>query len=163
MEYRNIWHAGNKYDNQNGADSVTCLFRPSSMPSSVASLDSSSASSYNSDEEYRLAQEEWEESLEQLKQLVSVVLLPFVGKWMGRRWSHWGIRHSDLFSLPADHSTQHTPATSALASEKPSFSATSASSQHDLWRVRITDSTLKQRGKFMYILLGPVVDLMHES
>ncbi|KAF9455028.1 hypothetical protein P691DRAFT_770119 [Macrolepiota fuliginosa MF-IS2] len=60
------------------------------MPSSVTSIDDiSSASSYDSDEEYRLAQEEWEESLQQLKQLVSVVLLPFVGKWMGRRWSHW--------------------------------------------------------------------------
>lgn len=84
------------------------------MPSSVASLDSiSSTSSYDSDEEYRLAQEEWEESLQQLKQLVSVVLLPFVGKWMGRRWSHWGAS-----SLPRlDHltnSVQHTLDTSAL-------------------------------------------------
>lgn len=61
------------------------------MPSSVASIDSiSSASSYDSDDEFRLAQEEWEESLQQLEQLASVVLLPFLGKWMGRKWSHWG-------------------------------------------------------------------------
>lgn len=65
---------------------ATSLLPLTFMPSSI---DSSSISSYDSDEEYRLAQEEWEESLEQLKQLVSVVLLPFVGKWMGRRWSHW--------------------------------------------------------------------------
>ncbi|KAF4623786.1 hypothetical protein D9613_002085 [Agrocybe pediades] len=60
------------------------------MPSSTASLDdiSSNASSYDSEEEYRLAQQEWEESLHQLQQLVSVVLLPFFGKWLGRRWSH---------------------------------------------------------------------------
>ncbi|KAH9486634.1 Mitochondrial import protein 2 [Psilocybe cubensis] len=59
------------------------------MPSSVASLDdTSSISSYDSDEEYRLAQQEWEESLEQLQQLVAVVILPFFGKWLGRRWSH---------------------------------------------------------------------------
>ncbi|PPQ64759.1 hypothetical protein CVT26_002703 [Gymnopilus dilepis] len=59
------------------------------MPASDASLDDlSSTDSYDSDEEYRLAQQEWEESLQQLQQLVAVVLLPYVGKWLGRRWSH---------------------------------------------------------------------------
>lgn len=61
---------------------------------SVSSLGSSSSSSsdsgYDSDEEYRLAQEEWEESLKQLQLLVSVVLMPFFGKWLGRKWSHLG-------------------------------------------------------------------------
>lgn len=62
------------------------------MSRSVVSLDTASDSgdSYDSDEELRLAQEEWEESMEQLQQLVSIVLLPFFGKWLGRRWSHWG-------------------------------------------------------------------------
>jgi hypothetical protein len=62
------------------------------MPSSDASLDdmSSTTSSYDSDEEYRLAQQEWEESLHQLQQLFAIVLLPIFGKWMGRRWSHLG-------------------------------------------------------------------------
>lgn len=62
------------------------------MPSPNLSLDDSSsvASSYDSDEEYHLAQKEWEESLSQLQQLVAVVLLPFFGKWLGRRWSHIG-------------------------------------------------------------------------
>jgi len=64
------------------------------MPKSEASLDlssSTSEASYDSDEEdLRLAQKEWEESLEQLQQLMSVVLLPFLGKWLGRRWSQWG-------------------------------------------------------------------------
>ncbi|RDB29120.1 hypothetical protein Hypma_015640 [Hypsizygus marmoreus] len=61
------------------------------MPQSEASLDDlSSNGSYDSDEEdYRLAQQEWEESLEQLHLLVSVVVMPFFGKWLGRRWSHW--------------------------------------------------------------------------
>ncbi|EGO05205.1 hypothetical protein SERLA73DRAFT_29095, partial [Serpula lacrymans var. lacrymans S7.3] len=57
-----------------------------------SSLDLSSASSdfsYDSDEEYRLAQKEWNESLEELQQLVLVLLLPWVGKWMGRRSSYW--------------------------------------------------------------------------
>ncbi|KAF8585521.1 hypothetical protein K439DRAFT_1632519, partial [Ramaria rubella] len=60
--------------------------------SSLASLDSSSSDSSSSDdhdEEYRLAQQEWEESLEQLQTIVSLVVLPFFGKWLGRKWSHW--------------------------------------------------------------------------
>ncbi|KAJ7630824.1 hypothetical protein FB45DRAFT_747267 [Roridomyces roridus] len=48
-----------------------------------------SQQSYESDDDYRLAQQEWEESLHQLQQLVSIVLLPFFGKWLGRRWSQW--------------------------------------------------------------------------
>jgi hypothetical protein len=63
-----------------------------SMPGSVESLDSDSSSeiSYDSDDESRLAQQEWDESIEQLQQLVCIVLLPFLGKWLGRRWSYWG-------------------------------------------------------------------------
>ncbi|KAH8120439.1 hypothetical protein DFH11DRAFT_1722224 [Phellopilus nigrolimitatus] len=60
-------------------------------PDSVSSLDSSPASSddgYDSDEELRVAQQEWEENLHQLQLLVSVVLLPYVGKWLGRKWAH---------------------------------------------------------------------------
>ncbi|KAE9408207.1 hypothetical protein BT96DRAFT_808440 [Gymnopus androsaceus JB14] len=60
------------------------------MPSSHASIDElSSESSYDSDEEYYLAQKEWEESIQQLEQIVSIVLLPYLGKWLGRRWSYW--------------------------------------------------------------------------
>ncbi len=60
------------------------------MPKSVVSIDSFVSSDDSDDEEHRLAQQEWEESLEQLAQIVSVVLLPFLGKWLGRRWSYWG-------------------------------------------------------------------------
>src|ERR1700735_193234 len=60
------------------------------MPKSVVSIDSFISSDDSDDEEHRLAQQEWEESLEQLAQIVSVVLLPFLGKWFGRRWSYWG-------------------------------------------------------------------------
>lgn len=65
------------------------------MPGSISSLDSSldstsSDGGYDSEDEYALAQQEWEESLEQLTQLVSIVFLPFFGRWMGRKWSYWG-------------------------------------------------------------------------
>ncbi len=63
----------------------------SNMPNSVVSIDSYFSSDLSDDEEYRLAQQEWEESLEQLAQIVSVVLLPFLGRWLGRRWSYWGM------------------------------------------------------------------------
>ena len=67
----------------------------STMPASVDSLESvcSSEASYESDteEQNRLVeQQDWDESVEQLRQLVSIVLLPFLGKWLGRRWSYWG-------------------------------------------------------------------------
>jgi hypothetical protein len=61
------------------------------MPRSEASLDDlSSDTSYDAEEDYHLAQQEWEESLQQLHQLLTVVLMPFMGKWLGRRWSYWG-------------------------------------------------------------------------
>jgi hypothetical protein len=64
----------------------TLVYIPINMPSSIDDL--SSESSYDS-EEFYLAQREWEESLQQLQQIFSVVLLPFFGKWLGRRWSYW--------------------------------------------------------------------------
>jgi len=69
------------------------------MPSSVVSIDSYFSSDDSDDEEYRLAQQEWEESLEQLAQIVSVALLPFLGRWLGRRWSYWG-----MFLIPSPRS-----------------------------------------------------------
>ncbi|KIJ26126.1 hypothetical protein M422DRAFT_192602, partial [Sphaerobolus stellatus SS14] len=49
----------------------------------------SSTSSDDYDEEYRIAQREWEESVEQLRNILSIVIMPFFGKWLGRKWSHW--------------------------------------------------------------------------
>ena len=70
---------------------VRSLNTRSPMPNSVVSIDSYFSSDDSDDEEYRLAQKEWEESLEQLSQILSVVLLPFLGRWLGRRWSYWGV------------------------------------------------------------------------
>ena len=61
------------------------------MPHSVQSLYTVSVTSdgsYYSDEEDRLLEQEWQESLQQLQQLFSIVLLPWMGKWLGRRWSY---------------------------------------------------------------------------
>ena len=37
-----------------------------------------------------MIQEEWEESLRQLETVLSIVIIPFFGKWYGRRFSYWG-------------------------------------------------------------------------
>ncbi|KAI9461811.1 hypothetical protein HD554DRAFT_2196296 [Boletus coccyginus] len=54
---------------------------------------SDTASSYDTgsddDDEYRLAQKEWQESVEELQQLALVLILPWLGKFLGRRTSHW--------------------------------------------------------------------------
>jgi len=35
------------------------------------------------------AQEEWEASLEQLQLMLNLVLIPFVGKFFGRKFAYW--------------------------------------------------------------------------
>ena len=83
---------------------------PSSLPSSGSDSGSDSSSDYSSDEEDEreraLIREEWEESLRQMQMLFSIVLVPFFGKWMGRRWSYWGEEYncSSSHTYPADHS-----------------------------------------------------------
>ncbi|KAJ7492730.1 hypothetical protein FB451DRAFT_1389081 [Mycena latifolia] len=60
--------------------------------------DVSSQASFDSDEDFRLAQQEWEESLHQLQQLVSIVLLPFFGKWLAYyRYLRLGLGKSFLW------------------------------------------------------------------
>lgn len=64
--------------------------RSSPSVSPASSIDDlRSEISYDSEEEEeRLAQQEWDESVQQLQLLMTVVVLPFFGKWLGRRWSH---------------------------------------------------------------------------
>lgn len=50
----------------------------------------SSEASFDSDDQRALIQEEWEESMRQLEMVFSVILLPFLGKWWGRKFAFWG-------------------------------------------------------------------------
>ncbi|KIY50576.1 hypothetical protein FISHEDRAFT_20196, partial [Fistulina hepatica ATCC 64428] len=52
-------------------------------------IDAGSERSLDSDDSYLQAQQEWEESLRQLTQLFSMVLMPLLGRLLGRRWSYW--------------------------------------------------------------------------
>lgn len=72
------------------------------MSGSVHSIDTSdslSDSSLDLDEEALLAQQEWEESMEQLQKLFSFVLLPMAGKYFGRSFSYWAYARYLRFGL----------------------------------------------------------------
>lgn len=57
----------------------------------VASLPSESASESDLtlSDDYSDAEEEWRESIEQLELLLTMVLVPFVGKYLGRKCAYW--------------------------------------------------------------------------
>ncbi|KAK1783434.1 hypothetical protein QBC45DRAFT_399299 [Copromyces sp. CBS 386.78] len=65
-------------DNDDGVDSLR------SISSSILDSDDSE---YDDDESD--AQKEWEQSLEQLQLLMTMVLIPFAGKFLGRKFAYW--------------------------------------------------------------------------
>ncbi|KAI0535069.1 hypothetical protein GGR58DRAFT_480338 [Xylaria digitata] len=48
----------------------------------------STSESFVSDDDYD-AQKEWEQSLEQLQLLLTMILIPFAGKYFGRKFAYW--------------------------------------------------------------------------
>jgi len=52
----------------------------------VDSLPSISSSALDSDDD---AQEEWDRSLEQLQMLLTMIIIPFAGKFLGRKFAYW--------------------------------------------------------------------------
>ncbi|EIW71200.1 hypothetical protein M231_06419 [Tremella mesenterica] len=66
-------------------------YPPSSSSSSSDSIDTDDT---NDTEDYEaeqaaLIQEEWEESLRQLEVVLSIIIMPYLGKWYGRRFAYW--------------------------------------------------------------------------
>lgn len=53
------------------------------------------------------AEEEWRESMEQLELLLTMVLVPFVGKYLGRKCAYW----SEFFSTSTSTSTSISSST----------------------------------------------------
>ncbi|KAH9906677.1 hypothetical protein F4778DRAFT_590848 [Xylariomycetidae sp. FL2044] len=73
--------------------SLSDSFAIPDLPSSddqddIDSLPSSSTESFASDDDYD-AQKEWEQSLEQLQLLLTMILVPFAGKYFGRKFAYW--------------------------------------------------------------------------
>jgi len=70
---------------------------PSQPPSShdeddlddVASIPSISSGVLGSMDDESDAQREWEASLEQLQLLLTMVIVPFAGKYLGRKFAYW--------------------------------------------------------------------------
>ena len=60
---------------------------------SLASLPSSLASSTIDDDDRTVddAEREWKESLQQLELLLSMVVVPYLGKYFGRKCAYWGM------------------------------------------------------------------------
>lgn len=79
----------------NMSDPSTSYAAIPSPASEIDSLPSSSAGSTTSispsEEEYISdAEREWRESLQQLELLLTMVLVPYLGKYFGRRCAYWG-------------------------------------------------------------------------
>jgi hypothetical protein len=63
----------------------------SSDADEIDSLPSSSTSSSVDDDEYVSdAEREWRESLQQIELLLTMVVVPYVGKYFGRKCAYWG-------------------------------------------------------------------------
>lgn len=63
---------------------------PSSDNDDVDSLPSISSSILDSEDESD-AQREWETSLEQLQLLLTMIIMPFAGKYLGRKFAYWSM------------------------------------------------------------------------
>lgn len=55
-----------------------------SLPSSIDSSDYASSDDGESD-----AQKEWEANLQQLEMMLTMVIVPWVGKYFGRKFAYW--------------------------------------------------------------------------
>lgn len=57
----------------------------------IDSLPSEPTDSTSSEEEYISdAEREWRESLQQLELLLTMVVVPYIGKYFGRKCAYWG-------------------------------------------------------------------------
>src|SRR5690242_4064533 len=75
------------------ANSESFIEPPNSLDESdeVASLPSSPTDSSVDDDEYVSdAEREWRESLQQLELLLTMVVVPYMGKYFGRKCAYWG-------------------------------------------------------------------------
>ena len=72
----------------------------------IDSLPSTTTDSFESDDEDFDAQREWERSLEQLQLLLTMIVVPFAGKYFGRKFAYWSMSRRVL-TIPcclfADH------------------------------------------------------------
>ena len=66
-----------------------------SLPSEADSDDVTISEDYSESD----AEREWRESLQQLELLLSMVIVPYLGKYFGRKFAYWGKPHIDSGSV----------------------------------------------------------------
>jgi hypothetical protein len=72
-------------------NSGSLLEEESSSGSEFNSLPSSSTSSSVDDEEFISdAEREWRESLQQIELMLTMIIVPVMGKYFGRKCAYWG-------------------------------------------------------------------------
>ena len=79
-------------------DSYAMQDAPASDHDEIDSLPSTSTESFHSDDDYD--QREWEQSLEQLQLLLTMILVPFAGKYFGRKFAYWSMPTPTPFAEP---------------------------------------------------------------
>ncbi|OJJ60765.1 hypothetical protein ASPSYDRAFT_42545 [Aspergillus sydowii CBS 593.65] len=75
-----------------------------SLGDEIASLPSetTSASDLETLSDYSDAEAEWQESIEQLELLLTMVIVPFVGKFLGRKCAYWSWTRFMEWKYPID-------------------------------------------------------------
>ena len=69
------------------------------LPLASLPSETSTESDFLSDYADSDAEEQWRESLQQLELLLTMVLVPFIGKYAGRKCAYWGVYFFSLIHL----------------------------------------------------------------
>ena len=80
-------------------NSVDKLYSSEDEVASLPSVSTSDSDMETLSEGYSDAEDEWRESIEQLELLLSMVLVPFVGKYLGRKCAYWSMCLFSTLSL----------------------------------------------------------------
>ncbi|KAL4960748.1 uncharacterized protein BDV14DRAFT_181827 [Aspergillus stella-maris] len=89
-------HPPSQYTRTASLDSLSEI---ASLPSeSTSASDLDTLSDYSDSD----AEAEWQESIEQLELLLTMVLVPFVGKFLGRKCAYWGWTRFMEWKYPLD-------------------------------------------------------------
>ena len=69
---------------------------------SLPSSDDSDTSSLNLSDANSDSEREWHESLQQLELLLSLVIVPYLGKYFGRKFAYWGWKSFMEWKYPVE-------------------------------------------------------------
>ncbi|EXJ89865.1 hypothetical protein A1O3_02932 [Capronia epimyces CBS 606.96] len=69
-----------------------------SLPSDSDSDDDTTSEDYSESD----AEREWKESLQQLELLLTMVIVPYMGKYFGRKFAYWGWKQYMEWNYPVE-------------------------------------------------------------